>query len=63
MSFQKALNDSVRAGLLIGKKSAKKFVQKTYALGAVQMFRWDRALVFADALEDAELIRKLALRK
>jgi hypothetical protein len=38
-------------------------VQKTFALGAEQNFRWDKALAAADALEDEELTRKLSLRK
>jgi hypothetical protein len=41
----------------------RRFVQKTYSLGAEQHFRWDKALAAADAIEDEELVRKLALRK
>jgi hypothetical protein len=32
-------------------------------MGAEQLFRWDKALSVADALEDDELSRKLSLRK
>jgi hypothetical protein len=64
LSFKEALNKAVRAGLT--RRSAAKrrrFVQKTYSLGAEQHFRWDKALAAADAIEDEELIRKMALRK
>jgi hypothetical protein len=64
LSFKEALNEAVRAGLT--RRSAAKrcrFVQKTYSLGAEQHFRWDKALAAADAIEDEEVIRKMALRK
>jgi hypothetical protein len=32
-------------------------------MGAEQLFRWDKALAVADAIEDEELVRKLTLRK
>jgi hypothetical protein len=38
------------------------FVQKTYSLGADQLFPWEKALAAADAIEDQELMRKLARR-
>jgi hypothetical protein len=64
VSFKQAINEAIRNGLLKPEKRAKRrFVQKTYSLGAEQPFRWDKALAMADALEDEELIRKLALRK
>jgi hypothetical protein len=64
ISFKEALNEAARDGLR-GKerKSAKKFVQKTYPMGAEQLFRWDKALSVADAIEDEELNRKLSMRK
>jgi hypothetical protein len=62
--FKQALNEAVRAGLASGRSHRKRrFVQKTYSLGAEQHFRWDKALAAADAIEDEELVRKLALRK
>ena len=62
--FKQALNEAVRAGLASGRPHRKRrFVQKTYSLGAEQHFRWDKALAAADAIEDEELVRKLALRK
>jgi hypothetical protein len=38
-------------------------VQETFRLGAVRNFRWDKALAMADAIEDEQLTRKLALNK
>jgi hypothetical protein len=60
ISFNQALNDAIRSGLVPGKKNgARRFTQKTYPLGAEQYFRWDRALVVAESIEDEELSRKL----
>jgi len=62
--FKQALNDAVRTGLAPSRsRKRRRFVQKTYSLGAEQHFRWDKALAAADAIEDEELLRKLALRK
>ena len=64
ISFKQALNDAVRTGLSPkGSKPARRFVQKSFRMGAGQEFRWDKALAVADAMEDEELSRKLALRK
>jgi hypothetical protein len=63
LSFKDALNSALRAGLTTTKPAKQRFVQKTFSLGAEQNFRWDKALAAADALEDEELTRKLALRK
>jgi hypothetical protein len=64
VSFKQALNDAARRSLS-GKGGARvpRFVQKSYRLGAARLFRWDKALAAADALEDEELSRKIALRK
>ncbi|HCC58984.1 MAG TPA: antitoxin [Solibacterales bacterium] len=64
LSFKEALNEAARIGLR-GKppKRTKPFTQKSFRMGAPQDFRWDKALAVADALEDEELNRKLALRK
>jgi hypothetical protein len=59
ISFKKALNEAVKAGLAPTRGTAKPFVQKTYSLGATQNFRWEKALAIADAIEDEELLRKL----
>jgi hypothetical protein len=63
VSFKQALNDAIRAGLAPKRNGARRFTQKTYSLGAVQYFRWDKALAAADAIEDEELSRKLSLHK
>jgi hypothetical protein len=62
--FKQALNDAIRAGLMRESSHRKRrFVQKTYSLGAEQHFRWDKALAASDAIEDEELSRRLTLRK
>ncbi len=64
VSFKKALNDAARVGLLSKKqRTAKRFVQRTFSLGAEQGFRWDKALAIAEAMEDEELSRKLSLHR
>ena len=63
LSFKEALNSSLRAGLTQSKPKQHPFTQKTFALGSEPSFRWDKALAAADAIEDEELVRKLALRK
>ena len=64
VSFKEALNEAARLGLG-GKKlpRARRFVQKTFRMGAPQEFRWDKALAVADAIEDQELSRKLTLNR
>ena len=62
-SFKEALNSAIRLGLTQKRPGKQRFVQRTFALGAEQNFRWDKALAAADALEDEELTRKLSLRK
>jgi len=63
VSFKQALNDAIRVGVAPGRSRRRRFVQKTYSMGAGQHFRWDKALAAADAIEDEELVRKLELRK
>lgn len=63
-SFKQALNEAIRSGLTRGHgRGSRPFAQKSFALGAEQYFRWDKALAVAEAIEDEELARKLALRK
>jgi hypothetical protein len=62
-SFKEALNSAIRAGLTQNRPGRRSFVQRTFALGAEQNFRWDKALAAAEALEDEELTRRLSLRK
>jgi hypothetical protein len=63
LSFKDALNSAVRAGLTQARQRKRAFVQKSFSLGAEQNFRWDKALAAAEAIEDEESLRKLALRK
>jgi hypothetical protein len=63
VSFKQALNDAIRSARNAPAKRRKRFVQQTFSLGREQNFPWDKALAAADAMEDEELIRKLALRK
>ena len=64
ISFKQAVNDAIRAGLMPAKRNGgRRFIQKTYPLGAEQYFRWDKALAVAEAIEDEELSRKLSINK
>jgi hypothetical protein len=64
VSFKRALNDAVRTGLLgVKPRRTRHFRQQTFRMGGEQMFRWEKALATAEAMEDEELVRKLALRK
>ena len=63
LSLRAALNSALRAGMSWNKAARRHFVQKTFALGPEQHFRWDKALAAAGAIEDEELSRKLSLRK
>ena len=64
VSFKQALNDAIRAGITPAKRRSRaRFVQKSFPLGAEQCFCWDKALTVAEAMEDEELGRKLALSK
>lgn len=59
ISFKKALNEAVKAGLSPkAHHAAKRFVQKTYALGLNPNLNWDKAQAIADAIEDQEILRK-----
>lgn len=62
ISFKQALNQAARDGLVRARQPrAKRFVQKTYAMGAVEGVNLDKALALADALEDEERIGKMQL--
>ena len=63
LSFKEALNSAVRTGLTQARPRKRPFTQQSFALGAEQNFRWDKALQTAADIEDEELGRKLALRK
>ena len=61
ISFKQALNQAARDGLVRARQPrTKRFVQKTFAMGAIEGVNLDKAL-FADALEDEERIRKMQL--
>ena len=61
LTFKQALNEAIRAGKS-SRKTAEPFRTRTLDLGqpAVPL---DKALRLAAALEDDDLIRKLAVRK
>jgi len=61
ISFKQAVNGAIRAGL--APTSATPFRQRTFALGFRPEINYDRALAIAAALENEELLRKLALDK
>ena len=63
ISFKKALNDAVRAGLQQSTKHPRRFVQKTSSMGWNSHLHWDKALAMSDSIEDEELVRKLSMLK
>jgi hypothetical protein len=62
LSFKQALNEALRRGLA-PQRRPRRFVQRSFQMGESQEVRWDKALALAEAMEDEELSRKLALRK
>ncbi|HYM44755.1 MAG TPA: CopG family transcriptional regulator [Solirubrobacteraceae bacterium] len=63
VSFKAALNDAVRAGLGGGTRSARRYRVPARPMGVRPTVDLDRSLRLAGELEDAELVRKLDLRK
>jgi hypothetical protein len=63
VSFKKALNDSVRAGLTVGSRPSRRFRVHAQPLGVRPGINLDKALTLAGEMEDAEILRKLELRK
>jgi hypothetical protein len=63
VSFKQALNDSVRAGLTTGSQPSKRFRVHARPLGVRPGINLDKALTLAGEMEDAEILRKLELRK
>lgn len=63
LTFKETINSAIRRGLAEERRTKAPFVQKTYSLGAKEGFHWDKSLAIAAALEDEELIRKLAMGK
>ena len=62
LSFKQALNEALRRGLA-PQGRPQRFVQRSFRMGESREVRWDKALVVAEAMEDEELSRKLALLK
>ena len=63
VTFKEAVNEALRIGLRGVPRKRTRFRQRTFSLGAGKAFRWDKALEMASAIEDEEIIRKMALRK
>jgi hypothetical protein len=61
-SFKAVLNDAVRRGLG-GEQGRRRYRTPTRNMGLRPGFDIDKALTLAGADEDAEIVRKLALRK
>ncbi len=59
ISFKQAVNEAIRAGL--AQQPATPFRQRSFSMGFRPEINYDRALQVAAALEDDELIHKLAL--
>jgi hypothetical protein len=63
VSFKGALNDAVRAGLATSAPPSRSFRVHAQPLGIRPSIDIDKALGLADEIEDAEILRKLELRK
>lgn len=61
--FKVALNDALRAGLGAGSGRARRYRVPVHALEVRPGVDLDKALALAGDLEDAEIRRKLELRK
>ncbi|MGO9319593.1 MAG: antitoxin [Solirubrobacteraceae bacterium] len=63
VSFKAALNESVRAGLAAGSHPSKRFRVHARPMSVRPGVNLDKALTLAGEMEDAEILRKLELRK
>jgi hypothetical protein len=63
VSFKQALNNSVRAGLKTDSQPSRRFRVHTHPLGVRPGVNLDKAFTLAGEMEDAEILRKLELRK
>ena len=61
-SFKEVVNDTLRAGLG-GSRPGPAYRTPTFNMGFDPTVPWDKALQISAALEDEELIRRLAARK
>jgi uncharacterized protein (DUF433 family) len=60
--YPQLTRDDILAAIAYSAETSRgHFVQETFSLGAEQGFRCDKALAMADAIEDEEIARKLAL--
>lgn len=60
ISLDEAVKNAVRAGLRRDRMPQRPFKQKTVSLGIAKNIPWNKALAIAAALEDEELIRRMA---
>lgn len=58
VSFKQAVNDAIRAGLAPRHQSP--FVQRTFSMGFRPEINYDKALEIAAALDNEDLMRKVA---
>lgn len=63
ISFKEALNSNVRRGLESTGAKPRRYRVRPRRLGARPGIDLDKALALAGELEDAEIVRKLSLRK
>jgi hypothetical protein len=63
VSFKRALNDAVRAGLAVAAPPTRSFRVRAQPLGIRPGIDVDKALGLAGEIEDSEILRKLELRK
>jgi hypothetical protein len=63
LSFKAALNQALRAGLGASKAEHKHFTVQPSPMGIRPDIDIDKALTLAAEMEDAEILRKLDLRK
>lgn len=63
VSFKEALNSNVRRGLESTAATPRPYRIRARRLGARPGVDLDKALALAGELEDAEIVRKLSLRK
>jgi hypothetical protein len=63
VSFKEALNSAARAGLSAGRQAATPYRTPTRSFGLRPGVSLDKTLQLSADLEDAEIVRKLELRK
>lgn len=62
-SFKAVVNDAIRSGFESDRRAARPYKMQTRSLGVRPDVNLDRASRLAADLEDAEIVRKLDLRK